>query len=279
MDPYGYNQQPARRGGGLKLLPILLFAGYLVYYYFSMEKSVVPVTGRTQRVDMSREQEMALGFQSYQQVLQQERVARGPMADKLKEIGHKLAAASDDKNYQWEFNLLESEQVNAFALPGGKVAYYTGLLRITNTESQVAAVLGHEIGHVLARHGAERMAQQKLVQIGTMAAGMAVGDMDSGMQRTVMGALGLGAQFGVLLPFSRGNENEADHIGLMLAARACYDPREAPKLWEKMSEAGGGGQKPAEFMSTHPSDATRIQKLNELMPEALAEREKYCGGR
>ena len=279
MDPYGYNQQPARRGGGMKLLPVLLFAGYLAYYYFSMEKTTVPVTGRTHRVDMSREQETALGFQSYQQVLQQEHVAAGPAASMLKEIGRKLVAVSDDKNYQWEFNLLDSPEVNAFALPGGKVAYYSGLLKITNTESQVAAVLGHEIGHVVARHGAERMAQQKLVQIGTMAAGMAVGDMDSGTQRAVMGALGLGAQFGVLLPFSRRDENEADHIGLVLAARACFDPREAPKLWEKMSESHGGGARPAEFMSTHPADATRIQKLNELMPEALAEREKYCGGR
>ena len=277
MNPYG-DQQPARRGGGLKLLPILLFAGYLAYYYFSNQQTV-PMTGRKQLVDISREQEMALGFQSYQQVLQQERVATGPMADKLKQIGNKLVAVSDDKNYQWEFNLLDSAEVNAFALPGGKVAYYAGLLKVTNTESQVAAVLGHEIGHVIARHGAERMAQQKLVQIGTMAAGMAVGDMDSGMQRTVMGALGLGAQFGVLLPFSRNHENEADHIGLMLAARACFDPREAPKLWEKMSEAHGGGARPAEFMSTHPADATRIQRLTELMPQALAEREKYCGGR
>lgn len=275
MDPYGYNQ-PVRRGGGLKLLPILLFAGYLAYYYFSNQQTV-PMTGRKQLVDISREQEMALGFQSFRQVLQQERVASGPNADAIREIGRKLVSVSEDKNYQWEFVLLDSDDVNAFALPGGKVAYYTGLLRVTNTPSQVAAVMGHEIGHVIARHGAERMSHQKLVQIGTMAAGMAIGDMDSTTQRTVMGAIGLGSQFGILLPFSRDHENEADHIGLMLAARACFDPREAPLLWQKMSQQGG--QKPAEFMSTHPSDSTRIRKLNELMPAALAEREKYCAGR
>ena len=278
MDPYGYNQQPVRRGGGIKLLPILLFAGYLAYYYFS-NQAVVPITGRKHLVDISREQEMALGFQSYQQVLRQEHVATGPQADRLKQIGRRLVAASDDKNYQWEFNLLDSEEVNAFALPGGKVAYYSGLLRITNTDSQVAAVLGHEIGHVIARHGAERMSQQKLVQIGTMAAGMAIGDMDSTTQRTVMGAIGLGSQFGILLPFSRQHENEADRIGLVLAARACFDPREAPQLWEKMSQSHGGGARPAEFMSTHPADSTRIRNLTALMPEALAEREKYCAGR
>jgi predicted Zn-dependent protease len=276
MDPYGYNQQPVRRGGGIKLLPILLFAGYLAYYYFSNQQTV-PMTGRKQLVDISREQEMALGFQSFRQVLQQERVATGPNADAIKEIGRKLVSVSDDKNYQWEFVLLESDDVNAFALPGGKVAYYTGLLRVTNTPDQVAAVMGHEIGHVIARHGAERMSHQKLVQFGTMAAGMAMGDMDSTTQRTVMGAIGLGSQFGILLPFSRDHENEADHIGLILAARACFDPRQAPLLWQKMSQQGG--QKPAEFMSTHPSDSTRIRKLNELMPEALAEREKYCAGR
>lgn len=275
MSPMGYEGQ-ARRRGGIKWLPILLFAGYMAYYYFSNQE-VVPLTGRKQLVDMSREQEAALGLSSYQQVLSQERVATGPNAELIKRIGRKIVAVSDDQNYQWDFNLLDSPQLNAFALPGGKVAYYTGLLQVTNNESAIAAVMGHEIAHVIARHGAERMAQQKLMQLGTMAAGVAVSDMEPGMQRGVMGALGIGAQFGVMLPFSRDHESEADHIGLLLAARACYDPTEAPKVWERMSAAHGGKNSQPEFMSTHPADTTRIRKLTELMPAALEERVKRCG--
>lgn len=280
MGPGAYDEygRPVRRGGGIKLLPVLLFLGYLAYYYFSNQQ-VVPMTGRKQLVDISREQEAALGYQSYQQILAQEPLAHGPQADRLKAIGRKLVEVSEDRNYQWDFNLLQSNEVNAFALPGGKVAFYSGMFKVVENESQVAAVLGHEIGHVIARHGAERMSQQKLVQIGTMAAGVAVSDMDPGMQRGVLAALGMGAQFGVLLPFSRSHENEADHIGLMLAARACFDPEEAPKLWERMSRMHGGGARPAEFMSTHPSDSTRIQKLTELIPRAKEERAKYCSGR
>jgi predicted Zn-dependent protease len=253
-----------------------LFGGYLAYYYFSNQE-VVPETGRTQLVDMSREQEAALGLSSYQQVLQQERLATGPNAEAIKRIGRKLVAASGDRNYQWDFNLFESPELNAFALPGGKVAYYTGLLQVTNNENAVAVVMGHEIAHVIARHGAERMAQGKLLQLGQLAAGVAVSDMDPGMQRSVMGALGIGAQFGIMLPFSREHESEADHIGLLFAARACYDPTEAPRVWERMSAAHSGKTQP-EFMSTHPADSTRIRKLTELMPTALEERRKHCGG-
>jgi predicted Zn-dependent protease len=263
-------------GGGMKLLPILLFLGYLGYYYFSNQQTV-PITGRKQLVDISREQEAALGLQSFRQVLAQEQiVTSGPQAEAVRSIGQKLVAVSDDKNYRWEFVLINSREVNAFALPGGKVAVYAGLLPVVQNANALAAVLGHEIGHVIARHGAERMAQQRLVQLGSMAAGIAVSDMDPQMQRTVMGALGMGAQFGLLLPFSRDNENEADLIGVKLASRACFDPTEAPKLWDRMSRMGSG-QKPPEFMSTHPSDSTRIRRLQELMPEALREREKYCG--
>ena len=276
MSPMGDEGQPQSRRGGIKWLPILLFAGYMAYYYFSNQQ-VVPVTGRKQLIDMSREQETALGLSSYQQVLSQERLATGPNAEMIKRIGRKLVAVAEDQNYQWEFNLFESPELNAFALPGGKVAYYTGLLAVTNNENAVAAVMGHEIAHVIARHGAERMAQQKLLQIGTMAVGVAVSDMDTNMQRGVLGALGVGAQFGVMLPFSRDHESEADHIGLLLAARACFDPTEAPRLWERMSAAHGGKTQP-EFMSTHPADGTRIRKLTGLMPAAIEERAKHCGG-
>ncbi len=165
--------------------------------------------------------------------------------------------------------------MNAFCLPGGKVAVYTGILPIVQNENGLAVVMGHEIAHAIARHGAERMAQQKLVQLGTLAVGVASADMDPRKRAAVMGALGVGAQYGILLPFSREHESEADYMGLVYVARACYDPAEAPRLWERMSASSKGA--PAEFMSTHPSNATRIHQFQTWMPEAQEVRAKSCG--
>jgi predicted Zn-dependent protease len=259
----------------MRLLPIVLFGLYLAYYYFSNQEEV-SMTGRSQLIDISHEQEMSLGLQSYQQILSQQNVLQsGQSVDLVREIGYRLAKViDDDPGFEWEFNVIDSEQANAFALPGGKVAVYTGILPIVKNVDGLSAVMGHEIAHAIARHGAERMAHQKLVQYGSMAAGMALGSMDVGTQRMVMGALGMGAQYGVLLPFSRKHESEADYMGLIYLARACFDPREAPKIWERMAEHSKG--QPSEFMSTHPSHETRIKLLNEWMPEALAVREKYC---
>ena len=273
---YRHGRKGQRRGGALRLLPILLFGVYLAYYYFSNQEEV-PLTGRSQLVDMTREQEAALGLQTYQQVLAEERVLQsGQAVDLVRTIGYRLAKViENDPGFEWEFNVIESDQANAFALPGGKVAVYTGILPVVENINGLSAVMGHEIAHAVARHGAERMAHQKLVQYGSMAASMALGSMDIGTQRMIMGALGMGAQYGVLLPFSRKHESEADFMGLIYLARACYDPREAPKIWERMAEKSKG--QPQEFMSTHPSHKTRIQLLNEWMPEALAIREKQCG--
>ncbi len=260
--------------GRMRLIPILLFGLYFVYYYFS-HRERVPMTGRKQLVDMSREQEARLGLQSYMQVLRTSRVVRsGPMVDRIKAIGQRIAKVSDDPGFQWEYTLIESNQVNAFCLPGGKVAVYTGILPVAANDDGLAAIMGHEIAHAIARHGAERMAQQRLMQIGTLAAGVAVSDMDPQKQRAVMGALGIGGQFGIMLPFSRSHESEADYMGLIYAAKACFDPREAPKLWVRMAQASRG--QPAEFMSTHPSHETRIRQLQKWMPEALENRAKYC---
>lgn len=276
-----YRQQSLgrRRGSGaLRLWPILIFALFLAYYWFSNQEKV-PMTDRNQLVDMTREEEAALGYQSYQQVLQQENVLRnGEVVDQIREIGMRLAkvAADVDPGFEWEFNVIDSPQANAFALPGGKVAVYTGILDVAANEDGLSAVMGHEIAHAIARHGAERMAYQKLIQWGTMAVSIAVGDMGYSTQRMVQGALGMGSKYGVLLPFSRNHESEADYMGLIFAARACYDPREAPKLWERMGEKSKG--QPQEFTSTHPSHETRIKKLNEWMPEALEVYEKNCTG-
>lgn len=271
------------RSGGLRWWPILLFALYLGYYWISNQQEV-PLTGRTQLVDLSREQESALGLQSYREILSQSNVVpSGAQVDAVRGIGTRLVDAAQTilpdvpwEHFEWEFNLIQSEQANAFCLPGGKVAVYTGILPITANENGLAAVMGHEIAHAIARHGAERMATQRLVQMGSIAAGMSVGEMDPSTQRTVMAAIGAGAQYGVLLPFSRDHETEADRIGLLLAAHACFDPREAPRLWERMGQAGGG-QQPPEFMSTHPSHGTRIRQLEAWMPEAMEIYQAECG--
>jgi predicted Zn-dependent protease len=256
----------------------VIFGAFFAWYYFSHQEEV-PLTGRKQLVDLSREQEAALGLESYRQILGQSQiVAGGADVDRIRAIGRRLAAVSDDPGFEWEFNLIASDQANAFALPGGKVAVYSGLLPIAGNDDGLAAVMGHEIAHAIARHGAERIAHEKLAQLGSLAVGTAVGEMDVQTQRMVMGALGVGAQFGVLLPFSRSHETEADYMGLIYTARACFDPREAPRLWERMSRAAGGGAAPAEFMSTHPGHETRIQNLDQWMAEAMRVRAESCGG-
>jgi predicted Zn-dependent protease len=253
-----------------------LFGLYAAYYYFS-NRQTVPLTGRKQLVDMSREQEAALGFQSYRQILASERIVQsGQAVDLVKGIGARISKVAEDPGFQWEYNLVESGQANAFCLPGGKVAVYTGILPVAKNADGLAVVMGHEIAHAIARHGAERMAQEKLVRIGQMATGVAIGDMDPQTQHMIMGAFGLGAKFGMLLPFSREHESEADYMGLVYVARACFDPREAPKLWERMGQASGGA--PSEFTSTHPSHSTRIRQFEQWMPEALKIRAESCPG-
>jgi predicted Zn-dependent protease len=266
---------PSQRAG-FRILPLVLFALYLGYYFLA-NREEVPLTGRKQLVDISREQEASLGLSSYRQILRQSAIVRsGPEAALVKEIGAKIARVSEDPGFEWQYELIDDNQANAFCLPGGKVAVYTGILPITQNADGLAVVMGHEIAHAIARHGAERMAHQKLVQIGSMATAVAVGDMEPRQRQLVLGALGVGAQFGILLPFSREHESEADYMGLIYVARACYDPREAPKLWVRMGQASQGA--PSEFMSTHPSHETRIRQFNEWMPEALKVRAEKCGG-
>ncbi len=243
------------------------------------------MTGRRQLVDISRDQEMQLGLQSYQQIMAKSDVidAADPpelreQAELINEIGRRLAQAAreydHDPGFDWTFNLVNDPQANAFALPGGYTAMYTGILPMAKNVDGIAVVMGHEIAHATARHGAERMAHQKLVRFGSMALSVAVGDMGYNAQRAVMGALGAGAQYGVLLPFSRNHESEADYMGLMYMARACFDPREAPEVWKRMAE--GAKNNPAEFQSTHPSNETRISNFELWMDEAMRVRGKHC---
>lgn len=293
MGPYGDASAGGMPRRGLKLWPILLFVVYLGYYWLS-HQDTTSYTGRKQLIDTSPAQEAALGLQSYQQILSQSQVVTsGQLPQQVKEIARRLIdaapkveqyyaqtknipASTDWASYQWDVNVLQSDEVNAFCLPGGKIAVYTGIVPVAQNGDGLAIVMGHEIAHALLRHGGERMAQQKLVQLGTMAAGMSVSDMDPQQQQMVMAALGAGAQYGMLLPFSRNHESEADHVGLLLAAAACFDPHEAPKLWQRMGALAK--QKPPEFMSTHPADATRIDQLNAWMPEADEVRQHFCSG-
>ncbi|MGI8560334.1 MAG: M48 family metallopeptidase [Luteimonas sp.] len=294
QDPFGNRTrgQPAtrsRRGFSPRLLILVLFAGYAVFYYFS-NRSVDPYTGEKVLIDksLSAEDEEALGLQAYQEILAQERpvdpnteiarqiqeIARR-LVDKIDEVEGSLAAEqglepqrfADDFN--WEVSVLDSEQVNAFALPGGKMAVYTGLVPVAQNADAMAAVMGHEIAHALLRHGAQRMTEQKLVQLGQMAG--AASGMDAQSMQTVMAIYG----YGRALPYARKHETEADEVGLMLMAAACFDPRESVPLWERMS-AASGGQAPPEFASTHPNPGTRIAHLQELMPKAQQYRERFC---
>ncbi|HEY2346917.1 MAG TPA: M48 family metallopeptidase [Xanthomonadaceae bacterium] len=293
MDPMGQWQGGSQGRGRFHWWVIVVFLVYAGYYWVSNEHES-SFTGREQIIATDAQQEATLGLQAYQQVLAQSQVAPdGPQVEQIRQIvqrlvavapkveadlaaAHGAKASTDWSSFQWEVNVLQSDEVNAFCLPGGKIAVYTGLLPVAQNADALAVVLGHEISHALLRHGAERMAQQHLAQLGTIATGIAAGSMDPQQQREVMAALGVGAQFGVLLPFSRKDESEADEIGLMLAAAACFDPQAAIPLWERMEQQGGAG-KPPEFASDHPSDAHRIQRLQELMPQALALRAKYCG--
>ena len=235
------------------------------------------MTGRSQVVDLSREEESALGVQSYREILSQSQVlADGPAVDQIRRIGQRLARVSEDPGFSWEFNLLQSDQPNAFALPGGKVAVFTGILPVAANEDGLAVIMGHEIAHAIARHGAERMAHEQLTEMAGMAVDLSLSEMSLTQRRTLMGILGAGAKYGIMLPFSRDHESEADYMGLIFVARACFDPREAPKVWERMGRLSSGA--PSEFMSTHPSSETRIRQFNEWMDEALRIRAEHCDG-
>src|SRR6188768_2849602 len=238
----------------IKWLPIVAAALIFAWQYFSSEKFVNPETGRASHVGMSREQEAALGFQTYRQVLSQARpVTSGSDLQMVKAVASRLASATgaSGQGYQWEVSLIADEQVNAFCLPGGKIVVYTGILPVAGNEAGLATVLGHEMAHATSRHGAQRVLQQNLAQTAMTGIAVSLSDMDYDQQRAIMGALGAGAQYGVLMPFGREHESEADHVGLLYMARAGFDPRESLRFWQRMEQAGR--EQPPEFMSTHPS--------------------------
>ncbi|MFT4196419.1 MAG: M48 family metallopeptidase [Pseudoxanthomonas sp.] len=279
-----------RRGFGLRWLILLAFAAYAAFSWFGSKKTD-PYTGQAAHYGATPAEESELGAQAYQQVLgeaQQQGALLAdsdPRAQQIATIAQRLVAkvpqvaadlakehgqeTPDLSNYRWQVSVVDSSEANAFCLPGGKIVVYTGLIPIAQNADAMAVVIGHEISHALMRHGSQRMAQQKLVQLGQMAGGAA------GIDQQTMAAIGAGVQYGVVLPYGRGHETQADEVGLMLAAAACYDPQAAIPLWQRMAQLNGG-QRPPEFASTHPDPDNRIAHLQALMPRAEQFSQRYC---
>lgn len=245
-----------------------------------------PFTGESNLNFVSNSQIFPAAFQQYNQVLaESDVVTNTPEARMIENIGQKIATASKrylDANgfqgyledYEWEFSLIRDDAANAWAMPGGKIAFYTGILPIAENETGIAAIMAHEVAHALADHGAQRMSAAQLQQLGAIAGSVALSGKSEQTQQIFAQAYGVGTQVGVMLPFSRSHESEADRIGLTLMAIAGYDPAEAANLWRRMkAESGGSG--PPEFLSTHPSPDTRIANIEKWAPEARAEAEKY----
>jgi predicted Zn-dependent protease len=226
-----------------------------------------PITGRSQLILVDDAQVQELGLQAYQEMKREQPLSDDPaLNSRVQRVGRDIAQISPKPDWEWEFSLFENDSANAFALPGGKVGVNTGLFKAAKNDDQLAAVIGHEVAHAIARHGAERMSQGQLAQVGGAAVGIATGN------QAYVGAYSALAQFGFMLPNSRTQESEADHIGLLYMAEAGYDPRAAIDLWKNMQQIGGEG--PMEWLSTHPSPGNRIERLEALMPEALAVYEK-----
>lgn len=242
--------------------------------------SVVPLTGRKQLNLLPESEMISMSLTSYNTFMKE----NPPSADIkntniVKEVGSDIAASvmkyfadnglSDRlSGYQWEFNLVKDDATpNAWCMPGGKVVVYSGLLPYTKDKNGLAVVISHEIAHAVARHGNERMSQQIIAQFGSVALNQVIKEKPEETKAIFNGVYGLGAQYGVMLPYSRDNELEADRLGLIFMAMAGYNPQTAIVFWERMSSIGG--QKPPEFMSTHPADATRIRKINAALPEAM----------
>ena len=232
----------------------------------------VPETGRSTLNLIPEDQLISQSAQAFSELKTQAPLSQNlDHNDRVQRVGRRIAAVVGDDlpEVDWEFVVFDDpSQINAFAMPGGKVGVYTGMLQVASNDAQIAIVIGHEIAHVAARHANERVSHALLLETGAVGLSVATKDMEGFTRQALASAYGLGSSLGVQLPFSRLHESEADKIGLFYAARAGYDPREALRFWENMASAAGAS-KPPEFLSTHPSYSTRIQDLESLMPEAL----------
>ena len=241
--------------------------------------ATVPLSGRSQLDLIPQQTMLSTSFSQYDDFLKQNKISSDKQkTEQVRNVGRRIQAAVEDyfreKNmtsiisgYSWEFNLVENDEINAWCMPGGKVVVYSGILPITKNDSGLAVVMGHEIAHAVARHGNERMSQALIAQLGGVALNVAMKDKPAETRMLWTAAYGTGAQVGVLLPFSRLHESEADRLGLIFMAMAGYDPETAVDFWSRMASKQGGKSMP-EFLSTHPSDETRISKIRSLLPEA-----------
>lgn len=237
----------------------------------------VPVTGRSQLILVDEGEVASLSAAEFAKM---KKLPADPRLPKLREIGLKIVAAArrDDKAgvlppaSRWEFAIIDDKSPNAFAMPGGKIGFHTGMFAFAPTDDDIAVIMGHEVAHVICRHGSERVSQVMGVAIAAAVADEATRNSSAKTRGTWMAAIGVGAQYGVLLPFSRSHESESDRLGLIFMARAGYNPEAAPAFWTRFSKAGGS--KPPEFLSTHPADSTRVNQLRGWMPEAKAQMPK-----
>lgn len=256
-----------------RLLPISIL--------FIFACSQVPITGRNQLNIIPSSQLQELSHSQYQSFMKEHRVSdNDEWVSMVRRVGNSISAAVEDylretgnreraDEFSWEFNLVDSDEMNAFAMPGGKVVVYEGIVEMVDgDEAELATVMAHEIAHVIAEHGNERMSQQLLTQLGGTALNVALSEKPEQTQNLFMTAYGMGAQVGVLLPFSRTHESEADRLGLIFMAKAGYDPRQAVEFWDKM-RARSGGASPPQFLSTHPAHEDRIEDIRRHMPQAM----------
>ena len=259
---------------------------YLILLVTMAACSQVMITGRKQLSLVSDADVLTMGLQSYHHFIDSVPLSTNKAnTDMVKRVGRRISGAVEEylrnngqeaelKNFAWEYNLVKDPSVNAFCMPGGKIVIYTGILQVTKDDSGLATVMGHEVAHALANHGAQRMSASQLQQLGAVGVGLATGGKSEQQQQMWQQYYGLGSQVGVMLPFGRGHESEADMVGLTLMAIAGYNPDNAVAFWERMA-AKSGGNAPPEFLSTHPSDATRIAKIKQLIPEAKATAKKF----
>lgn len=256
-----------------------------IVYFFSLilfiACTTVPITGRKQLKLISSSDLNAMAFQNYGDFMKENKLSTNKKDVALvKKAGNKIKTAVETylasieqskltEGFEWEFNVVEDKQVNAWAMPGGKIVFYSGIIPFCQNETGIAVVMAHEIAHVIAGHGNERMSQGLLAQLGGEALSLALQKKPEETQNLFLTAYGLGAQIGVLLPFSRTHEKEADRLGLIFMTMAGYEPQAAPDFWKRMMK-NSQGKEPPEFLSTHPSNSTRIAELEAAIPEALS---------
>ena len=254
----------------IRLLPIVLALLAAAWTFLSTPTFKNPETGRRSKIALNPRQEQALGLQAYQEVLSKSQVLRGgPVVQAVTEVAQRLAGATRAQ-LNWQLSVVQENQVNAFCLPGGEIVVYTAILPVTQSRAGLGVVLGHEMAHATSHHGAARLFKQNVTQTLMTGAQFSLWNMDYNQQQVAMAALGAFTRYGVQLPFSREDESEADHIGLIYMARAGYDPRQAVEFWRRMEQRTGSNQ-PPQFASDHPSHGVRIQQIQAWLPEALKE--------